>query len=56
MGAIWWGTQGTCPPTFLDGVGHNMPCTPHIFLLGFVFGEVAKLNVTFVMFCVEILY
>jgi len=19
MGAIWWGTRGTCPPTFLDG-------------------------------------
>jgi len=19
MGAIWWGTRGTCPPLFLDG-------------------------------------
>jgi len=27
--------------------------SPHFFLLGFVFGEVSKLNVTFVTFCVE---
>ena len=26
---------------------------PHFFLLGFVFGEVSKLNVTFVTFCVK---
>jgi len=26
---------------------------PHIFLLGFVFGEVSKINVTFVTFCVK---
>jgi len=28
MGAIWWGTRGTCPL--------------HFFSLGFVFGEVSK--------------
>jgi len=27
MDAIWWGTRGTFPTTFLDG-GHNMPCPP----------------------------
>jgi len=52
MGAIWWGTRETCPPTFSDG-GHNMPCPPHIFSLGFVFGEVSKLKVMFVTFCVK---
>jgi len=30
-----------------------MPCPHHIFLLGIVFGEVSKLNVTFVTFFVE---
>ena len=30
-----------------------MPCSHHIFLAGIVFGEVSKLNVTFVTFFVE---
>jgi len=50
MGAIWWGTRGTCPPTFPDGAGHNMPCPPTFFSLGFVFGEVSKIKVVFVTF------
>jgi len=39
MGAIWWGARGTCVPV---GGGHNMRCSPHFFLSGFVFGEVPK--------------
>ena len=35
MGAIWWETRGT-----------YYAMSPHFFLLGFVFGEVSKLNVT----------
>ena len=35
MGAIWWGTRGTCPPHFFRRGGHNMPCSPHFFLFGF---------------------
>jgi len=30
-----------------------MPCLPRFFLLGFVFGEVSKPNMTFVTFCVK---
>ena len=30
-----------------------MPCPPHFFSLGFVFGEVSKIKVMFVMFCVK---
>jgi len=37
LGTIWWGTRGMCPPTF--------------FFLGFVFGEVSKPNVAFVLSC-----
>ena len=53
MGAIWWGTRGTCPPRFLKRWGYIMPCSPTIFSLGFVFGEVSKIRVTFVTFCVK---
>jgi len=35
MGAIWWGTRGTCPPHFFRRGGHNMPCPPHFFLFRF---------------------
>jgi len=52
MGANWWGSRGTCPPLFYTG-GHNMPCSPHFFLVEFVIGEVSKLNVTFVTFSVN---
>jgi len=34
--------------------GHNMPCPPTFFSLGFVFGEVSKIKVMFVTFCVEV--
>jgi len=30
-----------------------MPCPPYFFLLGFVFGEVTKPNMTFITFCVK---
>jgi len=32
MAAIWWGTRGTCPPTFLDGGDIICRVPPHIFL------------------------
>ena len=53
MGAIWWGTRGTCPPHFLSREGHNMPCPPTFFSLGFVFAEVPQIKVMFVTFCVK---
>jgi len=31
MGAIWWGTRGTCPPHFFKRGGHNMLCPPTFF-------------------------
>jgi len=34
MGAIWWGTRGTCPPTFSDG-GDVICHVPPLFLFGF---------------------
>jgi len=52
MGVIWWGTRRACSPTFLDeGIQYAM--SPHIFLLGFVFDDVLKLNVTFFAFRVK---
>ena len=47
------GNTGDESPHFFRPRGHNMPCRPHIFRLGFVFGEVSKLNVTFITFCVK---
>ena len=47
------GHGGRVPHTILDGGGHNTPCPPHIFILEFVFGEVSRLNVAFVTFCVK---
>jgi len=35
MGAIWWGTRGTCPPHFFRRGGLNMSCPPTFFLLRF---------------------
>jgi len=52
MGAIWWGTEGTCPPIFQTG-GHNMPRSPAFLSLGFAFGEVSKIKVMFVTFLCE---
>ena len=53
IGAIWWGKVGTCPPHFFRRGGHNMLCPPTFFSLGFVFGEVSKIKVMFVTFCVK---
>jgi len=39
------------PPLFRVG-GHNMPCPPTFFSLGFVFGGDSKIKM-FVMFCVK---
>ena len=47
------GTRGTCPPHLFRRGGHNMPCPPTFFSLGFVFGEVSKIKVMFVAFCVK---
>jgi len=33
--------------------GHNMPCPPTFFSLGFVFAKVSKIKVVFVTFCVK---
>jgi len=44
------GHGGRVPPTFLDG-GHNMLFPPHFPQV--LFGEISKLNVTFVTFCVK---
>jgi len=53
MGAIWWGIRGTCPPTFLDG-GDIICLVPLTFFsLLFVCGEVSKIKVMFVTFCVK---
>ena len=52
MGAIWWGTRGTFPPTFSGG-GYNMPCSPTFFSLGFVFEEVSKIKICQIL-CEEV--
>jgi len=52
MGAILWGHEGRVPTSFSDGGTYSV-VSPYIFLLRFVFGEVSKLNVTFVTFCVK---
>jgi len=44
------GGTGDVSPHFFRRGRHN---TPQIFLVEFVFGEVSKLNVTFVTFCVK---
>ena len=45
------GHEGRVLPLFQTG-GHNMPCPPTFFSLGFVFGEVSKIKAMFVTFCV----
>jgi len=44
------GHGGRVSPPFKTG-GHNMPCPPTFFSLGFVFAEVSKIKVMFVTFC-----
>ena len=46
-------TGDVSPPLFQTGGGHNMPCPPTFFSLGFVFGEISKIEVMFVTFCVK---
>jgi len=53
MGAIRWGTQGTCPPIFSDGGDTVCHVSPIFLSLGFVFRDVSKIKVTFVTFCVK---
>jgi len=45
-----FGGGGTWPP---QTGGHNMPCPPTFFSLAFAFGEVSKIRVMFVTFCVK---
>jgi len=47
MGAIWWGTRGTCPPLFLVG-GYNMPCPP-LFLFWFCVWRSSKNDVCHIL-------
>ena len=47
------GHGGRVPPLFQTG-GHNMPCPPTFFSIGFLFGEVSKINVMFVTSCVKL--
>jgi len=44
---------GDVSPHFFRRWGHNMPRYPTFFSLGFVFGEVSKIKVMFVTFCVK---
>jgi len=45
-------TGGRVPPLFQVG-GDNMPCPPTFFSLGFVYGEVSKIKLMLVTFCVK---
>ena len=47
------GDAGDVSPHFFRRVGQNMPCPPTFFSLGCVFGEVSKIKVMFVTFCVK---
>jgi len=47
------GDTGCVSPNFFRWRGYNMSFTPAFFSLGFVFGEVSKIKVMLVMFCVK---
>jgi len=47
------GDTGDMYPHFFRWGRYNMLCPSHFFSLGFVFGEVSKIEVMFVMFCVK---
>jgi len=49
MGAYIWG-HGERVHIFRPSCGYNMPCPSISFSLGFSFGEVSKIKVTFVAF------
>ena len=51
--AQFGGTGGTCPPAFSDVEDIICHVQPTFFSLGFVFGEVSKIKVVFVTFCVK---
>jgi len=46
-------TGDVSPPLFQTGGGIICHVPPTFFSLGFVFGEVSKIKVMFVMFCVK---
>jgi len=53
MDAIRWGKRGTRAPTISES-GDMISYVPLTFFsLGFVFGEVSKIKVTFATFCVK---
>jgi len=52
MGTTWWGHGGRVSPAFPD-VGDIICHAPTHFSLGFVFGEVLKIEVTFITFSVK---
>ena len=52
MGAIWWGTRGTCPPNFSDG-GDITCYAPNFFLFRFWRGFKNKSDVCHVL-CEEV--
>jgi len=47
------GDTGDVSPQFFRRGGHNMSCPPTFFSLDFVSGEVSKIKVMFVTFCVK---
>jgi len=47
------GHGGRVPPTLSDGGDKLSHVPPTFFSLGFVFGEVSKIKVMFVTFCVK---
>ena len=51
--AQFGGDTGMCPPTFPDAGDIICHVPPTFFSLGFVFGEVSKIKVMFVTFCVK---
>jgi len=46
------GDTGDVSPHFFRRGGHNMPCLPTFFSLGFLFGGDSKIKM-FIMFCVK---
>jgi len=53
MGAIWWGTQGDVSPHFFRWGEIICHVPPTFFSLGFVYGEVSKIKLMLVTFCVK---
>ena len=49
----WAQFGGRCIPPLFQTVGYNTPCPPTFFFSRFVFGEVSKIKVTLVTFCVK---